>query len=80
MADVAFTVFTKPWKTMPVARLGDLVRSLGFDGIGQPVRPGFQVEPANVARQLFELGVSIYSVAEPTDERLSPRTPKPAFM
>lgn len=75
MAKVSFSVFTKPWKTQPITQVGELVRRLGFDGIELPVRPGFQVEPENVARdlpraarQLSELGVSIYSVAGPTDE------------
>ena len=70
-----FSVFTKPWKTMPLAELGAFVRRLGFDGVELPVRPGFQVEPADVgrglpaaARVLAESGVKIHSVAGPTDE------------
>jgi len=71
---VAFSVFTKPWK-MPLAELGEFVRALGVDGIELPVRPGFQVEPENVAtalpeaaRQLGEFGVKIMSIAGPVDE------------
>ncbi|MBI2940521.1 MAG: sugar phosphate isomerase/epimerase [Chloroflexi bacterium] len=71
---VPFSVFTKPWKTMPVAQLGELVRGLGFDGIELPVRPGYQVEPPSVgrdlprvARQLGELGLRIFSVAVPLE-------------
>src|SRR5713101_6806640 len=71
---VTFSVFTKPWK-MPIAELGRHIRSLGFDGIELPVRPGFQVEPENVgkelpsvARQLADFGLKITSVAGPTDE------------
>src|SRR5258708_26946258 len=71
---VTFSVFTKPWK-MPVAELGSHVRSLGFEGIELPVRPGYQVEPENVAnelprvaRQLADYGLKITSVAWPTDE------------
>ena len=76
MADRAFTysVFTKPW-TMPITQLGERVRQLGFDGIELPVRPGFQVEPKNVgrdlpkaAKKLAQCGVMICSVAGPTDE------------
>jgi sugar phosphate isomerase/epimerase len=75
MADaVCFSVFTKPWK-MPIAELGQLIRGFGFDGIELPVRPGYPVEPAAVARdlpvatrQLSELGLRIFSVAGPTDE------------
>jgi sugar phosphate isomerase/epimerase len=71
---VTFSVFTKPWK-MPVAELGSHIRSLGFEGIELPVRPGYQVEPENVgkelprvARQLSDYGIKITSVAGPTDE------------
>src|SRR5919202_3397806 len=48
---ITFSVFTKPW-TMPLPELGHFVRGLGFDGVELPVRPGFQVEPARVARDL----------------------------
>jgi sugar phosphate isomerase/epimerase len=71
---VTFSVFTKPWK-MPVAELGSHIQSLGFEGIELPVRPGYQVEPENVgkelprvARQLADYGIKITSVAGPTDE------------
>jgi sugar phosphate isomerase/epimerase len=74
MADaVRFSVFTKPWK-IPIPELGRLIHGFGFDGIELPVRPGYQVEPAAVARdlpiaarQLSELGLRIFSVAGPTD-------------
>ncbi len=71
---IAFSVFTKPWQTLSLPLLGEFVNSLGFDGIELPVRPGYQVPPENVAalpqaaRQLGEAGVSIFSVAGPTDE------------
>lgn len=71
---ITFSVFTKPWK-MPAAAMGSHVRSLGFEGIELPVRPGYQVEPENVskelprvARQLADDGIKITSVAGPTDE------------
>jgi len=71
---IHFSVFTKPWK-LPLGELATLVSRLGFDGIELPVRPGFQVEPANVAhdlpaavRQLGDHGLTIYSIAGPTDE------------
>jgi sugar phosphate isomerase/epimerase len=73
-AKVAYSVFTKPWKTVSLQRLGDFVAGLGFDGIELPVRPGYQVEPEQVAdlpraaRQLAESGVKILSVAGPTNE------------
>jgi len=73
-ADIAFTVFTKPWK-MPLPELGEFVHELGFDGVELPVRPGYQVLPENVAkglpeaaRVLADSGVQIASIAGPTDE------------
>lgn len=72
---ISFTVFTKPWKTVPLPQLGRFVHGLGFHGIELPVRPGFQVEPERVSRGLPEaaktladFGVKIASVAGPTDE------------
>ena len=72
---VRFTVFTKAWPQLEVAKLGDLVRGLGFDGIELPVRPGFQVTPDAVTRRLpeaarilAERGVKIGSVAGSIDE------------
>ncbi len=73
-ADVEFTVFTKPWK-MALPELGAFVKEMGFDGVELPVRPGYQVEPESVekdlpkaARILGECGVKIGTVAGPTDE------------
>jgi sugar phosphate isomerase/epimerase len=73
--DVTLTVFTKPWKAIPLPELGELVSRLGFDGIELPVRPGYQVEPETVtdalptaAKTLSSFGVEIISVAGPTDE------------
>lgn len=76
MSRITYSVFTKPWKTRPIGQLGEFVSSLGFDGIELPVRPGFQVQPENVIRdlpraaeQLAGLGVRICSVAGPVDEK-----------
>ena len=73
---VPFTVFTKPWKERSIPELGEFVGRLGFDGVELPVRPGFQVEPENIerdlpraAKELAEFGVDIHSIAGPTDER-----------
>lgn len=70
-----FSVFTKPWKTQ-IPELGAFVKGLGFDAIELPVRPGYQVPPENVerdlpkaARQLADCGVAIASIAGPTDEK-----------
>lgn len=75
--NIVFSVFTKPWKTLTVAELGEFVSGLGFDGIEFPLRPGFQVEPDNVekglpqlAKQLSGYGVKITSVASVTEERV----------
>jgi sugar phosphate isomerase/epimerase len=73
--DFTYSVFTKPW-TMPIGELGPFVKGLGFDAVELPVRPGYQVPPENVerdlpkaARQLAECGVAIASIAGPTDEK-----------
>jgi len=70
---ILYSVFTKPWK-IPVDELGAFVHRLGFDGIEFPVRPGYQVEPENVRRDLppavralADQGVRVFSVAGPTD-------------
>ena len=45
-------IFTKPWKALSLPELALHIRSLGFDLIELPVRPGFQVEPGNIERDL----------------------------
>lgn len=74
-AKVEFTVFTKPWK-MPMPELAKLVKDMGFAGIELPVRPGYQVEPENIAEKLPEAarifadhGLRIATIAGPTDEK-----------
>jgi sugar phosphate isomerase/epimerase len=71
---VQFSVFTKPWH-MPLPDLAVFVKSLGFEGIELPVRPGYPVTPENVAKELpkavkifHDCGLSIFSIAGPTDE------------
>ena len=70
---IEFSVFTKPWKTMTLAELGEFVHNLGFDGIEFPVREGYQVPPDRVeelskaAEVLAQYGVKICSIAGPTD-------------
>jgi sugar phosphate isomerase/epimerase len=71
---IQYSVFTKPWK-LPLPELGKLVKGWGFDGIELPVRPGYQVLPENVRRdlpravkQLARDGLEIFSIAGPTDE------------
>jgi sugar phosphate isomerase/epimerase len=72
---VSFSVFTKPWKTLPLPELGRMVKGWGFDGIELPVRPGYQALPENVSRDLpraaatlADCGLKIFSIAGPTDE------------
>jgi sugar phosphate isomerase/epimerase len=71
--NIALTVFTKPWFD-PLEKLADKVAELGLDGIELPVRPGYQVEPQNVAtalpaavRIMKRRGLQIRSVAAPLD-------------
>lgn len=70
---LSFSVFTKPWR-MPLPELARFVSGLGFDGIELPVRPGFQVGPEHIARDLpravrllADFGLTITSVAGTTD-------------
>jgi sugar phosphate isomerase/epimerase len=72
---IEWSVFTKPWQTLSLGELGEFIRGLGFDGIELPVRPGFQVEPEHIgrdlpqaAKQLAAAGLKIHSVAGNTDE------------
>lgn len=75
---ISFTVFTKFWKDFPLPVLAHTIRKLGFDGIELPVRPGFQVQPDRIARDLSEVvrlfreeGLKIGSVAaEPNIETI----------
>ena len=75
-ADIRFSVFSKPWKTMPLKDLARHISELGFTGVEFPVRPEFQVEPEDIteglpeaARIFADHGVAIESIAGPTDER-----------
>ncbi|MDR6550081.1 TIM barrel protein [Paenibacillus qinlingensis] len=73
----AFSVFTKPWKSLSIDNLAAKVQSLGFDGIEFPVREGFQVQPEQVEKELPRLssrlkayGLHIYSIASTTEEAI----------
>lgn len=68
------TAFTKPW-TEPLPDMADKIAALGFDGVELTVRPGYQVEPDNVRRDLPKAvevlrghGLSTPSIAGPIDE------------
>ncbi len=72
---IEYAVFTKPWRAPALPELGALVRRLGFSAVELPVRPGYQVEPAEAAarlpeaaRILADAGVRIASVAGTADE------------
>lgn len=72
-----FTVFTKPWPEKSLPELAQFIKDLGFDGIELPVRPGFQITPEHVERDLPEAtqifadhGLKIASVAGTPDEAM----------
>jgi sugar phosphate isomerase/epimerase len=71
------TVFSKPWPKKSLEELAGFVRDLGLDGVELPVRAGYQVEPAQVQRELpraarvfEERGVKIRSIAGATDRTM----------
>jgi len=49
---VKFVMFTKLLKDLDVAQLADAIQDLGFDGFDLAVRPGYPVNPENVATAL----------------------------
>jgi len=73
-------VFTKPWKALSLPDLARHIQALGFDLVELPVRPGFQVEPDGIERDLpqavkllGERGIRVLNVTADmplTDERL----------
>ena len=72
-----YSVFTKPWKNIGIEALCEKIAGFGFDGVEFPIRPEYQVEPANaerdlprLARELAARGLSIMSVASATDENI----------
>jgi sugar phosphate isomerase/epimerase len=77
---INFSLFTKPWRRLPLTGLAQFVAGLGFDGVELPVRPSYQVLPEQVARdlppavrRLADHGLKVFSVAPPAgpvDERL----------
>ncbi len=70
-----YSIFTKPYRELTPDQLGKKVRSLGFDAVEFPLRPGYQLEPQHaekglpkLAHTLAQYGVAIASVASATDE------------
>lgn len=74
---IQFSVFTKPWPKKSIDELGHFVHWLGFDGIELPVRPGFPVDPENMATELpkavktlAQHNVKIFSIAGAATESM----------
>jgi sugar phosphate isomerase/epimerase len=70
-----WSVFTKPWSTLPGDELGRLVSGLGFTGAEVPVRDGAFVTPAEAEQrlpgfvaELRDHGVEVISIAGGLDE------------
>jgi sugar phosphate isomerase/epimerase len=75
--NLSYTVFTKPWQTKSLPELARFVSDLGFDGIELPVRPGYQVEPENITKDLPEAarilaGLPTKSPSPPVPKRECP--------
>ncbi len=72
---IHWSMFTKPWPQLPLTELADLVAGMGFDAIEFPLRPGFQVDLADLPRSavrassiLADAGLRISSVASTPSE------------
>lgn len=70
MTTPQWSVFAKPWAGRAAPELAPLIRSMGFEAVELPVRPGAVVTPERVAedlpayrRVLAEAGVRVVSVA-----------------
>ncbi|WP_062213962.1 sugar phosphate isomerase/epimerase [Streptomyces sp. NBRC 109706] len=70
-----WSVFTKPWLSLPAEELGPLVAGLGFTGAEIPVRDGARLTPADAertlpafARRMRADGVEVISVASELTE------------
>lgn len=77
MSRFVYSVFTKPWESLPAEELAEKVAAFGFDAVEFPLRKGFQAEPDNAERDLPRLtaifrdaGLSIASIAGETTERV----------
>lgn len=75
MSKISYSVFTKPWKDKPLPELAKFLAGLGFDAVELPVRPKFQVQPDNVAKDLpaaakvmADHGLKIASISGPLTE------------
>ena len=64
-----FRIFAKPWKDLSLEAMAEHVKSLGFNQLEFPVRPGFWCEPDTMdkslprtVKQLGEMGVTIGNI------------------
>lgn len=72
---ITWSIFSKPWRTLPPGPLAELITGLGFTGVEVPVRPGCHLDPDNArdrlpgfVRTLAEHGVTVISVAADPEE------------
>ena len=72
-----YSVFTKPWRDVPVPRLIEIVRGMGYNAIEFPLRDGAQVCPAEaeeklpgLVKELGDAGIRIDDVASTPEERV----------
>lgn len=74
--NIEFSVFTKPWRTVPVDELAIRMKQIGFDGVEFPLREGYQLEPQHtdklpaLTKRFADHGLKIFSIAGEPDERL----------
>ncbi|HML46729.1 MAG TPA: TIM barrel protein [Clostridia bacterium] len=75
MAD--YSVFTKPWREVPVPELIQIVKRMGYNAVEFPLRDGAQVCPAEaeeklpkLAKDLADAGIRIDDVASTPEERV----------
>ena len=74
MSDIKFSVFTKPWRDLPLEQLASLVSQMGFDAVEYPVRDGYQVQPSDGEKGIKKLcekfsahGIGVASIAGGVD-------------
>lgn len=72
-----YSVFTKPWREIPVPEMIKVVKGMGYNAIEYPLRDGSQVSPAQAEKELPKLvkelgdsGIIIDDVASTPEERV----------
>lgn len=73
----SYSVFTKPWREVPVPELIKIVKKMGYNAIEFPLRDGAQVCPAEaeaklpkLSKDLADSGIRIDDVASTPEERV----------